>query len=1150
MKCIENKAHLFVPQLLLFVLVALFAQVKADVAVKIFSRDEALTETNMSKPRIYIQNTGNVALSGVKFYYYFTIESNKTPVLDNYYSPDFTVSLLNVTGATYKVEYTLTNTLNIGAIVPGPDGNVVGLHYNDWSAWSKTNDYSNKGSATFVENQLIPVYYNGVKIYGIEPGEGSTPPPPVPQEDIRLNSFALYSTVQTVIKERSVFNGGGAIGSNGSVEIYNNAVVHGNVVSGGNATLWHEVLIDGDIILKGTLIQNGMGNQYNNLQEGVTVATLSLPNFAVTTSSNHITVNQSATRTLAAGIYGDLNVLQDGTLILSPGNYTFGKFYIENGAKVIFQIGNYQDKIDISSAGEFDLQDRAELKFATSFTYAPSVQIYSRDQNELRIGVGVKTVGIITAPFATVNMYSGARCDGAIYAKNINVEPDAIINSTMVDPNRDDDGDGVPTGIEIDSVINTDPLNPASYKPVAIPDQVVIDNTNEVVVKYDLSRFYGSYSQVKFINVIYPANSLTNPKKPLILQLFDRPPTGVALVNDAVYSQLGKYFLFNGNKIKSGSTVYTGLASPNNSNATSYSSAVFKPDSNKWNFYNDPFDMFLPDDPRLYLCSYDDVAPAPLKGTTGSNQYVTGVVYKKVTNVTSYSNDGTIFTSNGSEIVVNCAISNVTDVSEINPGTVEINYTDLSSGVTPPPIIVPLFQYKSVYCCFSSNEAPNNGFRLNSVTVKLNKSDGTPYTPVPKTINKDAGVGESYKIDIFCEQTALAKDESYSFYPTQTMSFESTPLGDDGLVQGVPSNYTYSYLLKDHLGSTRMVLNAEVTGTSRIAQALLYHPYGTINNVPDFPPASTDILREKFTGKEYDEEGEGNGISAYNFSARMYDPMLGVFLSVDQAGEFFNSYRYTTNPIAFIDPTGMGDGYFSDLNPVYQGYYGYNLFQPLDYNTDYQNAWFSSALKDLGGGFYNAAGGWGNIATNALGGIASPIFGFLSDHQEDIDAFTFAASQNNTPLFLPSYLDDALGMAGAYGARFGNLLNGAKSAGISDELVEESGYLYRTINKIDDPHANQFLKIGDEGFINPRGGHNDLTRHVQFDDTKSIFTSWSKNMDANWQQWSGGSDNYIQLRVKINTMPNDALDVSGWSHYPWEEEVSVIGQVKNVQRVR
>ncbi|NLG17528.1 MAG: hypothetical protein GX556_09395 [Fibrobacter sp.] len=43
----------------------------------------------------------------------------------------------------YEVLYLFTGTLNSGgAVVPTTDGNVIGLHYSDWSAWNKQNDPS------------------------------------------------------------------------------------------------------------------------------------------------------------------------------------------------------------------------------------------------------------------------------------------------------------------------------------------------------------------------------------------------------------------------------------------------------------------------------------------------------------------------------------------------------------------------------------------------------------------------------------------------------------------------------------------------------------------------------------------------------------------------------------------------------------------------------------------------------------------------------------------------------------------------------------------------------------------------------------------------------------------------------------------------
>lgn len=112
------------------------------------------------------------------------------------------------------------------------------------------------------------------------------------------------------------------------------------------------------------------------------------------------------------------------------------------------------------------------------------------------------------------------------------------------------------------------------------------------------------------------------------------------------------------------------------------------------------------------------------------------------------------------------------------------------------------------------------------------------------------------------------------------------------------------YYLKDHLGSTRSVIDDQ----NYLADVSAYLPYGTMKTGADIGYVSSEItFRDKFTGKEWDNEGSvngGTGISCYYFGARYFDPEVGIWLSTDKASQFFNSYGYTTNPIMMVDPDG------------------------------------------------------------------------------------------------------------------------------------------------------------------------------------------------------------------------------------------------------
>ena len=103
---------------------------------------------------------------------------------------------------------------------------------------------------------------------------------------------------------------------------------------------------------------------------------------------------------------------------------------------------------------------------------------------------------------------------------------------------------------------------------------------------------------------------------------------------------------------------------------------------------------------------------------------------------------------------------------------------------------------------------------------------------------------------------------------------------------------TVRYLLTDHLGSTRVVVDAEGNAVARYE----YAPHGE-TTVAGSKGAE---VRYRYTGHRYDE-----GQDVYETPNRGYEPTLGRFLSVDPQREDASPYVYAgNNPVGYLDPSG------------------------------------------------------------------------------------------------------------------------------------------------------------------------------------------------------------------------------------------------------
>ena len=109
------------------------------------------------------------------------------------------------------------------------------------------------------------------------------------------------------------------------------------------------------------------------------------------------------------------------------------------------------------------------------------------------------------------------------------------------------------------------------------------------------------------------------------------------------------------------------------------------------------------------------------------------------------------------------------------------------------------------------------------------------------------------------------------------------------------SDSKYHYYLQDHQGNNRVVIDQNGT----VEEVNHYYPFGGLF------ASSNNVQPYKYNGKELDTK---NGLNLYDYGARMYDPALGRFMTVDRYAEKYSSmspYQYAANnPVNIVDING------------------------------------------------------------------------------------------------------------------------------------------------------------------------------------------------------------------------------------------------------
>ena len=136
---------------------------------------------------------------------------------------------------------------------------------------------------------------------------------------------------------------------------------------------------------------------------------------------------------------------------------------------------------------------------------------------------------------------SRTHIEGAVYAKSITIEPDAVLVSNCADPDEDDDGDGVPNLIEM--VIGDAPNDGEDYTLMGVPSPAMIDNTQDQTVFYNFGCKYPYFQDAYSIPITYPAGSLTNASIAPAYTMTNNPTAGIPEFSMSGYKPVGNYMV-------------------------------------------------------------------------------------------------------------------------------------------------------------------------------------------------------------------------------------------------------------------------------------------------------------------------------------------------------------------------------------------------------------------------------------------------------------------------------------------------------------------------------------------------------------------------------------------------------------------------------
>lgn len=237
----------------------------------------------------------------------------------------------------------------------------------------------------------------------------------IPQPYRTLLGHKVYATGNVTLYDRASISADELVGE--TVEVCAGASVLAQMTVEGDVLLRSNSNVE-DVIMGGNLYMQD-GASYGKIEHrDVHIADIPV-NYFVTGITDFI-AGVNDTVTISSGAYKDFRAYANSEVHFESGEYYFDSFVVEPDVKVYFD-----GPVRLWVQNAISIADRANLY--NSPGGAKNVFLYTNTPALMYFGVSSDFASILVAPYATVSLAPQSRWEGLIWANNIYVQADAVI---------------------------------------------------------------------------------------------------------------------------------------------------------------------------------------------------------------------------------------------------------------------------------------------------------------------------------------------------------------------------------------------------------------------------------------------------------------------------------------------------------------------------------------------------------------------------------------------------------------------------------------------------------------------------------------------------------------------------------------------------